>query len=134
MSTPSVADNDLRDPQNVVPFVPETHKEPEPEMLTYLCMPLVLGGVVFHIYPLFYVCLFIIISSWVSAKYGEFNFQQYSSIFMMCMMGFVMPFLQPAPHPGAKKGLSTSSPSSSPPHAAAGGGGISVVNSSSASS
>ncbi|PFH31843.1 hypothetical protein BESB_023350 [Besnoitia besnoiti] len=97
MATPALPPNDPRDYQNIVHFVQPPQKEPEADLTTFVCLPLVLGAVMLQMHFLFYVCFLLIISSWLGSKYGEFNFQQYSSVIMMCSMGFIMPMLQGKP-------------------------------------
>ncbi|EPR57876.1 family UPF0139 protein [Toxoplasma gondii GAB2-2007-GAL-DOM2] len=108
MATPTLSPNDPRDFQNIVAYVQPAPKEQEAEAMTFVCLPLVLGAVVFQLHFLFYVCFLLIFASWVSAKYGEFNFQQYSSVIMMCVMGFTMPLLQ-------QTGRRPAAPTAAPP-------------------
>lgn len=97
--TPGVLLNDPREPLNVVKYVRPLPKEPETDILNFICMPLMLAGVLLQTVSLFYVCLLLLIANWLSCNYGEFNIQQYSSMGMLCFMGLLMPMLQQQQHP-----------------------------------
>lgn len=87
--------SEYHDPSRIVRFVPQSKLDAEPELLLYLCLPAVLVGTLLKIYYMYYVALFVACTSFLGCKYGEVNYQQYSSMGMMVIMAGTMQFMQP---------------------------------------
>ncbi|KAL8274596.1 hypothetical protein Esti_001499 [Eimeria stiedai] len=87
---------EYHDPSRIVRFVNYSKSEAEPDMLMYLCLPAVLIGTLLKIYYMYYVAIFVACASYLGCRYGEVNYQQYSSMGMMVVMACTMHFMQPA--------------------------------------
>lgn len=91
----SAAGAEFHDTSRIVRYVPPSKLEAEPELLLYLCLPAILMGTLLKMYYMYYVALFVACASFLGCKYGEVNYQQYSSMGMMVIMAGTMQFMQP---------------------------------------
>ncbi|KAL8440540.1 hypothetical protein Efla_003211 [Eimeria flavescens] len=86
---------EFHDASRIVRFVRFTKGEAEPDLLLYLCLPAVLIGTLLKVYYMYYVAVYVACASFLSSRYGELNYQQYSSMGMMLVMACTMQFIQP---------------------------------------